>query len=58
MLIRLELNLCRMLELFQLDIGSANYIDGLHEPLHAFPHVRDGHFKLVLELGCQIDFVF
>ena len=55
MLLKLDLGL--MLELFQFHTGPANNVDGFHEALHAFPHVRDWALELVLQLRCQGNFV-
>ena len=36
-----------MLERFQLDVGLADKVDGLHETLHALPHVHHGGVLLL-----------
>ena len=46
-----------VLELFQLNHGSAKYINSLHEAFHALPHVINRFVELLLQLGSQGDFV-
>ena len=49
----LKRDLGRVLEEKQLRAAASNHINGLHESLHALPHVGDGHLELVAKLGRQ-----
>ena len=53
----LEGHLSGVLELFEFDASAADHVEGLHETLHALPHVVYRILQLMSHLCSQGDFV-